>query len=181
MYLPSLNPFHRVNYSRPSIISANTRLRMSTPVSNSLGQMAEEIFSLTIMSWRQRLASKQQQDELSESQFLTLDTLIRVAGGGPLNVGEIQRTISVLPAQMSRIIRSLESGFDKPLIHCELNQTDKRKINVALTAEGKRVYNDFRTARLAKTLDILQYLSDADRQEFVRICRHIRELYQQQG
>ena len=95
-----------------------------------------------------------------------------------LTVGEIQRTISVLPAQMSRIIRSLESGFDKPLIRCELNQSDKRKIDVAITPEGKRIYTDFRTARLAKTIDTLKHLSDTDRQEFVRICRQIRDQYQ---
>jgi DNA-binding MarR family transcriptional regulator len=153
---------------------------MPTIVGNSLDQMAEEIFSLTVMSWRQRLASKQQQAELSESQFLTLDTL--VSAPGPLTVGEIQRTISVLPAQMSRIIRSLEAGgggFDKPLIRCELNQNDKRKINVAITPDGKRIYSDFRTARLTRTIDTLRHLSDADRQEFVRICRQIREHYRQ--
>src|SRR5665647_2605833 len=104
---------------------------------DSLDQMAEEIFSLTVMSWRQRLATRHEA-EMSESQFLTLDTLVN--SPSPITVGEIQRSISVLPAQMSRIIRSLESGFDKPLIRCELNQTGKREIDVTLTPEGKRMY-----------------------------------------
>jgi DNA-binding MarR family transcriptional regulator len=146
--------------------------------SDSLALMAEEIFSLTVMSWRQRLAQRHEA-ELSESQFLTLDTLANASG--PISVGEIQRSISVLPAQMSRIIRSLESGFEKPLIRCELNQTDKRKIDVVITSEGKKLHHDFRTSRLAKTIDILQHLPDSDRAEFVRICRQIRGLYQAQG
>ena len=76
---------------------------------------------------------------------------------------------------MSRIIRSLETGFDKPLIHCQLNVTDKRRIDVQLTPEGRKTYHDFRNTRLAKTRDMLQFLSPADRREFVRICRLIRE------
>jgi DNA-binding MarR family transcriptional regulator len=151
---------------------------MSNVVSGSLDLMAEEIFSLTVMSWRQRLAQRHEA-ELSESQFLTLDTLMNASGA--ISVGEIQRSISVLPAQMSRIIRSLESGFDKPLIRCALNQTDKRKIDVVITPEGKKMYQEFRSGRLAKTIDILQHLPDEDRAEFVRICRKIRSLYQSQG
>ncbi|HEY4330502.1 MAG TPA: hypothetical protein VGN88_12255 [Phycisphaerae bacterium] len=139
---------------------------------DSLEQMAEEIFALTVMSWRQRLA-RTAGPELSESQFLALDSLVRATSR--MTVGEIQRGIGVLPAQMSRIIRSLETGFDKPLIRCELNQTDKRKIDVSLSAEGKRVYDDFRWAHLSKTVDLLKRLEDSDRREFVRICARIRQ------
>jgi DNA-binding MarR family transcriptional regulator len=151
---------------------------MANGAPDSLDLMAEEIFSLTVMSWRQRLAQRHEA-ELSESQFLTLDTLMNASKA--ISVGQIQRSISVLPAQMSRIIRSLESGFEKPLIRCELNQTDKRKIDVVITAEGKKMYSEFRSSRLSKTIDILQHLPDRDRTEFVRICRQIRSLYQSQG
>lgn len=150
---------------------------MDTTASDSLSQMAEEIFALTVMSWRQRITSRQSDaSELSETQFLTLDSLVNA--GSSLTVGEIQRSIGVLPAQMSRIIRSLESGFAKPLIQCVLNTTDKRKIDVTLSALGKRLYDEFRGARLAKTVDILQHLTDHDRQEFIRICRLIRPTYE---
>jgi DNA-binding MarR family transcriptional regulator len=144
---------------------------------DSLLQMAEEIFSLTVMGWRERVASKGQGSaELSESQYLAVDALMR--SPGTLTVGEIQRAIGVMPAQMSRIMRSLETGFDKSLVRCELNQTDKRKIDVKLTAEGKRVYEHFRNAKLVKTVDILRQLEDKDRLEFIRICRRIRELFE---
>lgn len=142
----------------------------------SLQEMAEEIFALSIMASRQRVVSKNQSDaaELSETQFLTLDTLVR---GSTQTVGELQRTIGVLPAQMSRIIRSLETGFDSPLIRCQLNQADKRKIDVTLTAAGKHFYDAFRSARLAGTLQILSALPPEDRATFVRICRDIKKLY----
>ncbi|MGN6368204.1 MAG: MarR family winged helix-turn-helix transcriptional regulator [Phycisphaerae bacterium] len=134
--------------------------------------MAEEVFAIAVSTWKQRLAARSSA-ELSESQYLTLDLILR-AESIP-TVGELQRAIGVLPAQMSRIIRSLETGFDKPLIHCQLNPADKRRIDVHATDEGRKTYRDFRNARLAKTRDTLQFLSPADRQEFVRICRLIRE------
>jgi len=142
-------------------------------IPSSLEQMAEEIFALTVMGWRERI-SKQHSAELSESQFLTVDTLVHAAD--TLTVGDIQRAIGVLPAQMSRIIRSLESGFDKALIRCELNRTDKRKIDVKLLPEGRKVYDDFRRVRLSKTVEILKNLPEQDRREFVRICGLIREV-----
>jgi DNA-binding MarR family transcriptional regulator len=148
-----------------------------TPSSDSR-QLAEEVFGLTVMFWRERLASRGNTNELSESQFLTLDLLERQ---GTLNVGEIQRSIGVLPAQMSRIIRSLESGFDKPLIRCELNQQDKRKIDVSTTPFGHRTYEEFRNSRLVKTQDILARLPANDCQEFIRICRNIKQLYNSEG
>ena len=96
----------------------------------SLRKMADEIFGLTKMSWRQRLASRHQgEEELSESQFLTLDSI--VTRGEPQTVGDLQRAIHVVPAQMSRIIRSLENDFDDPLIRCELNQEDNAKLTSA--------------------------------------------------
>jgi len=144
----------------------------------SLNKMAEEIFAMAKLSWRQRLATRKQGEaELTESQFLTLDTLYG-AKGEPLSVGDIQRTIHVVPAQMSRIIRSLESDFDAPLIRCELNQTDKRKIDVRLTKEGRSAYEEFRQSRLGKTIDLLAGLSEQDRVDFIRVCQHMRILYE---
>ena len=150
---------------------------MTTSADASLQEMAEEIFTLSIMASRKRMVTRNQGDsaELSESQFLTLDTLSRQS---PLTVGELQRSIGVLPAQMSRIIRSLETGFEKPLIRCELNQTDKRKIDVTLTSAGRRTFDEFRSIRLASTVQMLGSLPPQDRQEFIRICREIKSLYQ---
>lgn len=148
----------------------------NTPRNPQLQAMAEEIFALTVKVWRDRLASRGRGagNEISESQFLTLDLLHLHT---TLTVGEIQRAIGVLPAQMSRIIRSLETGFDKPLIRCELNQQDKRKIDVALTNAGRKMYDEFRSARLGETQKILCGLPESERAEFVRICCKIKTLY----
>ncbi|MGC8541225.1 MAG: MarR family winged helix-turn-helix transcriptional regulator [Phycisphaerae bacterium] len=142
----------------------------------SLQKMADEIFSLTKMSWRQRLATRHLgEEELSESQFLTLDCI--VTRGEPQTVGDLQRFIHVVPAQMSRIIRSLENDFDAPLIRCELNQEDKRKIDVRLTPDGRTAYSDFISSRIGRTLELLSRLTEKDRLDFIRVCGQMRKLY----
>lgn len=148
---------------------------MPSPIpANSLHAMAEDIFDLSVMAWRDRVASKTSATaELTESQFLTLDLLQKQS---PQAVGELQRAIGVLPAQMSRIIRSLEQHFETPLIHCALNPQDKRKIDVTMTPLGQKIYTEFRQARLAKTIELIEKLPENDRLEFVRIIRQIKDL-----
>ena len=48
---------------------------------NSHDAMAEEIFALTVLAWRERLASRQRSEvtDLSESQFLTLLLALPIA------------------------------------------------------------------------------------------------------
>jgi DNA-binding MarR family transcriptional regulator len=142
---------------------------------------AEEIFELTKMSWMAR--SQQQprkgQIDLTESEFLALDWLTK-ADPEPLSVGEIQRRIHVLPAQMSRVVRSLEAKAGKPLIRCRINPKDKRKIDVTLTDAGKKAHQSFREARLAATIDMVSKLPPTDRVELMRILGEIKTIVRNQ-
>lgn len=140
---------------------------MST--SEPLLRMSEEVFALHLLYWRTRIA-KGTAAELSETQFLTLDILNK---NGLQNVGDLQRTIGVLPAQMSRVIRSLEANFDAPLIHCDLNPQDKRKIDVTITDAGQKAYEEFKQAKIAKLSAIIEQLTSDDQQQLVRICREM--------
>lgn len=142
----------------------------------SIDAMAQEIFALTIVAWKERLKSRRgRAEELSEVQFLTLETLVQ--GRQNQTVGDILRAIAVAPAQMSRIIRSLEEDFDHPLVTCELNREDRRKIDVSVTDHGRKLYEEFRDSRLARTRQLLTELSEEDRHDFIRVCGKMRELY----
>ncbi|MCL5945711.1 MAG: MarR family transcriptional regulator [Planctomycetes bacterium] len=150
---------------------------MSDPQTGaSFTQMATEIFRLAKLSWQRQPASRRQREnELTETQFLTLDMLTR---GDPRNVGELQRAMQVVPAQMSRLIRSLENDFEAPLIRCELNPDDKRKIDVRLTETGRKVHAQFIQERIARTVELLRHLSEEDRQDFIRVCGRMRSIYE---
>ncbi len=139
-----------------------------------LQAFADEVFELSKESWlaQSRDKSKKQPD-LSETEFLALDMLAKA--GRTHTVGEIQREIGVLPAQMSRIIRALEDKGGKPLVQCRINPTDKRKIDVALTPAGREAHRAYREVKLGSIQKALEALSDRDREEFMRLLRLIRQ------
>ena len=138
-----------------------------------LREFAEEIHELSKRIWISQSESKAQHEaEVTDTEFLALDLLSK---SQPLTVGDIQRQIGVLPAQMSRVIRSLENKGAEPLISCEINPEDKRKINVSLTPAGERVYQAYREVKLGTIRAMLGALSLSDRQELMRLLRIIRE------
>ena len=146
---------------------------MSPPPGKAeLEQMADEIFELTKLGMISRHAPKKPGViDLTEAEFLTLDFLCKE---NSLTVGELQKRIRVLPAQMSRVIRSLESKGDKPLIKCRINPQDKRRIDVSATDQGVKARHRYRDARMANALKILSQLDANDRHEFMRILEKMR-------
>src|SRR5215472_13857069 len=117
-------------------------------VSSSAGMRVEEIaqalFDLVTQFCLHNPRARRRSGDLKEIEFLTLSILHH---HGTLIVGDIQRMLGVLPAQMSRIIRSLETR-DRPLISCRINPHDKRKIDVALTPEGRAAHHAYQNGRI---------------------------------
>ncbi|MHC4441784.1 MAG: MarR family winged helix-turn-helix transcriptional regulator [Planctomycetota bacterium] len=138
-----------------------------------LKDFVEEIFELSKDVWASQSRAKvKNQAEITETEFLTLDLLNK---SQPLTVGEIQKHIGVLPAQMSRIVRSLENKADGALIECKINPDDKRKIDVGLTPAGAKAHQAYREMKLGSIEKLLLALSEQDRQDFMRILRQFRE------
>lgn len=143
----------------------------------NLTAMAEEIFGITTIAWQMRQQNRDTGGwDLSETEYLTLDLLTR---HGTMNVGQLQRQIGVLPAQMSRIVRALEGKFDAPLIQGAINPDDKRKIDLTLTDTGRQARDEFRAARLEQSVQILSNMSPEDVEEFMRVIRKIRKVMAQ--
>jgi DNA-binding MarR family transcriptional regulator len=128
-------------------------------------------FCLTIPRHRRRSG------DLKEVEFLTLSILRQ---HNTLIVGDIQRMLGVLPAQMSRIIRALEMR-DQPLIACRINLQDKRKIDVTITAAGQLAYNDYQTARVTSITHFLSKLSDDDLDNLQSLLARMRDLLAEGG
>lgn len=140
----------------------------------TLAELAEEILELSTMGSVVRSRSKKAAagGHLTETEYLALDVLAKKS---PQTVGEIQKAVGVLPAQMSRIVRSLEDKDGTTLITCEINPQDRRRIDVSLTATGQKARESFRHARLGLTMEILRELSLEDREEFMRLLRLMRK------
>jgi DNA-binding MarR family transcriptional regulator len=103
--------------------------------------------------------------DLKEIEFLTLSLLHQRE---TLIVGDIQRQLGVLPAQMSRIIRALETR-DRPLIACRINPHDKRKIDVALTAAGLAAFQEYQSSRVRTIAGLLGNLGEEDLEDLTRL------------
>jgi DNA-binding MarR family transcriptional regulator len=70
----------------------------------------------------------------------------------------------------------LESKFDQPLIECNINPDDKRKVDVSLTDAGRKAHDKFRDARLGQTIAVLRNLDGRDVEDFMRVMARIREV-----
>ncbi|MBN1344230.1 MAG: MarR family transcriptional regulator [Phycisphaerae bacterium] len=143
------------------------------PLPEEIQRMAEEIFDVWKLSWIDRAGTNDKDEfDLSEAELLTLDLLTKSQS---MNVGELQRSIDVLPAQMSRVIRSLEQKGGKPLVSCSLNLQDKRKIDVSITDLGRHALQSYQATKLATLMSVLSDLDESDRRDFIRILRTIRD------
>ena len=107
---------------------------MATDTGDQLALIARELFELVTHITMAALRGRRRSEDLKELEFLTLTIL---QDQGTMIVGDIQRLLGVLPAQMSRIIRALENG-DKPLIACRINSSDSARSTCASRNPARR-------------------------------------------
>ncbi len=123
-------------------------------------RLAEAILTLSKRSW---IETSRETAELTESEFLALDYL---ADTGTSTVGEVQKHIKVLPAQMSRLVRRLQ---EVDLVSSEINRQDRRKIDVTITQAGRASHARYRDAKLAPILAALERLTKTERSQFMML------------
>ena len=111
----------------------------------TMDMMAEEVFELTKLVYAARSRRPSGPDDLSETEFLTLDLLFKEQ---PLTIGEVQKRIAVVPAQMSRVVRALEEQGGRGYVECKINPQDRRCVDVYLTPAGTKAHTPLR-CRLA--------------------------------
>ena len=83
--------------------------------------------------------------------------------------------LGVLPAQMSRVIRSLEDR-DRPLIACRINPHDKRKIDVTMTPAGVRAFHEHQAARVNAITRVLARMPEEDLEDLQRMSEKLRDV-----
>ena len=134
--------------------------------------IAHELFDVVTQICLSTLRGRRRLGDLKEIEFLTLAIL---QANGTMIVGNIQRILGVLPAQMSRVIRSLENR-ERPLIQCRINARDKRKIDVCLTAWGEKSLLEYQGVRVGRIVDRLQNLAEEDQEDLIRALNKLHGL-----
>ena len=133
--------------------------------------LAQSLFDVVTQFCLALPRNRRRSGDLKEVEFLALSILHR---HDSLTVGEIQRLLGVLPAQMSRIIRSLEMR-DRPLIACRINPQDKRKIDVALTAAGVTAFREHQGSRVRVIAGLLGRLAEDDLDDLHRLVGKLND------
>jgi DNA-binding MarR family transcriptional regulator len=145
---------------------------MATGTSHRIDDIAHELFQVVTQICLSTLRGRRRAGDLKEVEFLTLSLLQE---HGIMIVGDIQRVLGVLPAQMSRVIRSLENRV-RPLIHCRINSRDKRKIDVELTTHGEKTLLEYQGKRVGRIVAQLSDLSDDDQDDLIRALNKLHSL-----
>jgi DNA-binding MarR family transcriptional regulator len=145
---------------------------VATSVGPRIEEIAQDLFEVVTHLCLATPRTRRRADDLKEVEFLTLAIL---HDRGTMIVGDIQRLLGVLPAQMSRIIRSLENRA-VPLISCRINPQDKRKIDVFLTESGAKSLQEYQAVRVHRIVERLHDLPDEDQEDLVRLLDKVREM-----
>ncbi len=130
-----------------------------------LEEIGRDLFDVITQLCLAAVRGRRRAGDLKEVEFLTLSIL---QDHGTMIVGEIQRQLGVLPAQMSRIIRSLEAR-ERPLISCRINPRDKRKVDVCMTAAGEKALMEYQDIRINRIVELLRELPEDDHDDLNRL------------
>jgi DNA-binding MarR family transcriptional regulator len=141
----------------------------------SMERLAQDVFEVVRQLTLAAPRGRRRPGDLKEGEFLTLAMLQE---RGTTIVGVIQRELGVLPAQMSRIIRSLE-GRAQPLVACRINPFDKRKVDVSLTEAGSHTLTEYRRNRVARICEIIHELDEDDREHLGDVIERVRGILRQ--
>ena len=150
---------------------------MATGTGQRLEDVAHDLFDVFTRLGLSTLRGRRRTGDLKEVEFLTLSLL---QAHGTMIVGDIQRLLGVLPAQMSRIIRALENR-ERPLIQCRINSRDKRKVDVVLTPAGEKALMEFQASRVARLAERLHSLAEEDLEDLSRLGHRLNALLERPG
>ena len=154
-------------------MSPNTLKDMFTDRETRLRAIAEENFSLRLMFWAVRHRNRiEDPHDLTDPEYFALHMLYEK---GVCTVGDLQKSLDVRPAQMSRIIRSLESK-GKGLISCAINPEDKRKINVLISDAGRKAHDVYKNRHIEMNVELIRKLSDLEQEEMWRLMNRYRQM-----
>src|SRR5713226_5620380 len=166
----AISPFpHR---RAADVRGGSTNIMVGTGIEVRIDELAQSMFEVVTHLNLAAGRGRRRPGDLKEVEFLTL---VILHGQPSMIVGDIQRLLGVLPAQMSRIIRALEDR-ERPLIACRINPQDKRKIDVCLTPAGEKAMRDYEGPRIHGITELLGRLSEDEHEEVGRVFEKLRSL-----
>jgi DNA-binding MarR family transcriptional regulator len=147
------------------MVASGTALRLE--------ETARDLFEVVTQIGLTAPRGRRRAGDLREVEFFSLAILQERS---TMIVGDIQRILGILPAQMSRIIRSLETR-EAPLITCRINPVDKRKINVCLTPAGIKALHEYQAQRTNRLVELIRDLPEDEQEDLNRLVDKLHNLF----
>lgn len=110
-------------------------------------------------------------DENMQGETFAIAFILRQ--GGVVLPSDISNEMNISSARVAAILNSLEN---KKLITRKINKSDRRKILVELTEEGKLFAEDHSRKVVESTAKMLELLGEDDARDLVRIIRRLAGL-----
>ncbi|TDN91425.1 MarR family transcriptional regulator [Microbacterium sp. BK668] len=148
------------------------RMKTTATAGHHSPDLATEASELRIATFRlaRRLRAQRAIDSMSDGQFAVLATLKMY---GPHTLGELAERERVSAPSMNRTVNCLEeSGY----LTRTPDETDRRKVNIALTDEGLDVVDETVRRRDAWLEGALSALSDDKRETLRQAAEIMREV-----
>ena len=129
-----------------------------------------EIMPIVIKEFARRQANELYKGKITLPQMLILDFLNK---NGESKMTDIARFIGVTTAAMTGIIDRLEK-YNYVLRMLDLN--DRRIIKVKITPRGVSLVDKVNQQRRQMIINIFGRISDSERQDYLNILMHIRDI-----
>ena len=127
-------------------------------------ELFEEVHKLQRSKFRQKVFDPMQGETYILKKIAHHD--------GDILPGEISSEMNVSSARIATALNSLEG---KGLITRRIDPSDRRRILVSLTPEGKAASDEHHRAVIAQAAKMLSLLGEHDAREFLRIIRKLSE------
>ncbi len=130
-----------------------------------------------VLDGEKRLAAYMSAHNLTPPQFYVLKTLVEQGGRCP--IGEIARIHHLTNATMTGLVKRLEA-LDPPLVEREQSITDRRSVEVLLTAAGQERFLAVQVDLMEQVRIIFSLVTPSERQDLIRYLSRYVEMVQAQ-
>lgn len=149
---------------------------METQLGIDAAQLWSLLFTI-VLDGEKRLAANLAAHQLTPPQFYVLKTLTERGGRCP--IGEIARQHHLTNATMTGLVKRLEA-IDPPLVIREQRESDRRSVDVIITADGSERFMAVQTDLLQQMQMLFSLLSDTERGDLIRYLTRYLEFVQTQ-
>jgi len=129
-----------------------------------------EIMPVIMREFARRQVNELYKGKITLPQFLALEFLHRE---GESKMSVLAYFMKVTTAAMTGIVERLVSGGYAGRVY---EPRDRRIIKIRLTAKGNGLVKKINTQRQQMVINIFKKISEADRQEYLRILMQIKEI-----